>query len=409
MKKKLILLSFIITAILNAKPLSFDDSLNSYLSNNLNIKNLSLNKEIRVENEKELSNSVNLDLGLTGKTTYTADKLGIESKVSYKDYYISAKNTDISKNDSTLSIGYEKSLNEYLYNNQKASIDKLKLENENSLNSDKSQLNNYIKSFSTKYLDLLNVENTIKAKQVLLEQKQKEYEIALIKEKANTLSSYEVRVIKLSIEKLQAEISLSQKEKEYKKEEFKKITSIKDDFSLTDVEEINKFEIYIDESGIKELENSILIAKEELKSLKVNNLPQLTAGLAYELVNSDISASLSFSWNPLDYKGNEKVKELSIEKLANELDEKKTEIELTKIQSINTFSQNEINLELSKKDVEIAKAELEKYETMKKLGTVSEYDYFNKQKDLLDKELEYINLKNQLNLNKKLEVVYGSL
>ena len=194
-----------------------------------------------------------------------------------------------------------------------------------------------------------------------------------------------------------------------KKEEFKNLTSIKDDFSLTDVEEINKFEFYIDESGIKELENSILLAKEELKSLKVNNLPQLTAGLAYELINSDISASLSFSWNPLDYKGNEKVKELSIEKLANELDEKKTEIELTKIQSINTFSQNEINLELSKKDVEIAKAELEKYETMKKLGTVSEYDYFNKQKDLLDKELEYINLKNQLNLNKKLEVIYGSL
>ena len=66
-------------------------------------------------------------------------------------------------------------------------------------------------------MEILNLENTIKAKENLLKQKQKEYDTAKIKEQANTLSSYEVRVIKLSVEKLQAEIALAEKERNIKK------------------------------------------------------------------------------------------------------------------------------------------------------------------------------------------------
>ena len=163
-------------------------------------------------------------------------------------------------------------------------------------NTDKNQKINLIKNFSTSYLEILNLENTIKAKENLLKQKQNEYDIAKIKEQANTLSSYEVRIIKLSVEKLQAEIALAEKERNIKKLEFKNSLNISFDFNALDIEEVKDFNVYVDDSELKTLENNIKIAQEELKGIKVSNLPQFTGGLAYEITNSDLSASLSFSW-----------------------------------------------------------------------------------------------------------------
>lgn len=409
MKNKLIILSLILSSFSYGKSLSFDESLELYTGNNLSIKNIQLNKEIRNASEKDLINSINNNLMLSGKSTYASDKIGIESKISYKNFYLSARENDVSKSDPTLSLGYERSLNEFLYNTDKGKITKNSLEMEIAENTDKNQKINLIKNFSTSYLEILNLENTIKAKENLLKQKQKEYDTAKIKEQANTLSSYEVRVIKLSVEKLQAEIALAEKEINIKKLEFKNSLNISFDFNALDIEEVKDFNVYVDDSELKILENNIKIAQEELKGIKVSNLPQFTGGLAYEITDSDLSASLSFSWSPLNYKGDEVVKSLSIDKLRNQLEDKKKEIDLSKIKALNEFEKAEINLNLSQKDLELAKAELEKYQTMKNLGTVSEYDYYIKQKEVLDKEIEYLSLKNQLNLNRKLEVIYGSL
>lgn len=409
MKNKLIILSLILSSFSYGKSLSFDESLELYTGNNLSIKNIQLNKEIRNASEKDLINSINNNLMLSGKSTYASDKIGIESKISYRNFYLSARENDLSKSDHTLSLGYERSLNEFLYNTDKGKITKNSLEMEIAENTDKNQKINLIKNFSTSYLEILNLENTIKAKENLLKQKQKEYDTAKIKEQANTLSSYEVRVIKLSVEKLQAEIALAEKEINIKKLEFKNSLNISFDFTALDIEEVKDFNVYVDDSELKTLENNIKIAQEELKGIKVSNLPQFTGGLAYEITDSDLSASLSFSWSPLNYKGDEVVKSLSIDKLRNQLEDKKKEIDLSKIKALNEFEKAEINLNLSQKDLELAKAELEKYQTMKNLGTASEYDYYIKQKEVLDKEIEYLSLKNQLNLNKKLEVIYGSL
>jgi len=409
MKKKLLLFSLIISGIIVAKPLSFDESLNLYLNNNLSVKNLSINETIRTENSLDIKNSTSLDLAVTAKASYALEKTGIDSKISFNDFYISAKNTDLSKTDSSLSVGYEKKLNEFLYNSDKGKITKNDLENQLSKNSDKTQKQNLIKSFAQKYLEILNIDNTIIAKKLLLEEKQKEYEIAQIKEKSNTISVYDLKVIKLNMEKLEVEISIAQKNSDYKKSEFKKLLSLNEDISLINFEVVDKFDVFVDESSLKEIETNLSVAKEQLKETKVNNLPQLTGGIAYDTKKEDLSASLSFSWYPLDYKGNETTKELSIEKLNNQLSDKKSEIELNKIKSINSFAEEELNLELNKKDIEISKSELEKYSTMKALGTVSEYDYYTKQKELLDKEITYLNAKNQLNMNKKLEIVYSKL
>lgn len=409
MRNKLILLSLLLSSFSYGKSLSFDESLEIYLSNNLSIKNVQISEEIRNENEKELINSINKDLLLSGKSTYASEKIGIESKMSYKNFYLSAKETDLSKSDPTLSLGYERSLNEFLYNSDNGDIYINSLEMDTAKSTDKTEKIALIKTFASSYLEILNLENTIKAKESLLKQKKDEYEIAKIKEVSNNLSSYEVKVIKLSVEKLQAEILIAEKERDVKKKEFKNFINIDFDFNALEIEEVKDYSIYTDTSGVKELENNIKIAQEELKELKVDNLPQLTGGIAYEMTESDLSASLSFSWSPIDYKGDEVAKNLTIDKLKNQLKEKQKEIEITKLTSINEFETDEINLTLADKDVEIAKAELEKYETMKKLGTVSEYDYYLKQKEVLDTEIEYLNLKNQLNLNKKLEVIYGSL
>ena len=69
----------------------------------------------------------------------------------------------------------------------------------------------------------------------------------------------------------------------------------------------------------------------------------------------------------------------------------------------------ELNVELSKQTFELAKNELEKYKIMKDKGTLSEYDYFDKQKDVLDDEITYLNNLNNLNLTKKLQNIYSDM
>lgn len=409
MKKKLLIMSIVLTSILNAKTMTFDETLDSYLNNNKDIKNLFINSQIRDENYKELHNSTYADIVATGKATYALEKTGIESKISYQDFYLSAKKTDLSKDDATLQVGYEKKLNEFLYNSDKGNLNKLSIQNEIAKDTDKTQKKALIKAFSDKYLELLNVENTIKAKKSLLEQKNKEYEIANIKVNSDNLSSYDLKVIKLNIEKLQVEILAAEKNRDYLIADFQSNISSNEKIELADIQEMSTFEIYSDESSIKELENNIAITKQEISEIKVSNLPQITAGVAYDLKNEDLSGSLAFTWYPIDYKGNEKVKQLTLEKLNNQLQDAKTTVELNKLKSSNTYSQDEMNLSISQKDIELSKAELEKYEIMKESGTASEYDYFTKQKELLDKEIEYLNAKNQLNMNKKLEEIYKKL
>ena len=52
---------------------------------------------------------------------------------------------------------------------------------------------------------------------------------------------------------------------------------------------------------------------------------------------------------------------------------------------------------------------MEKYKIMKDKGTLSEYDYFDKQKDVLDDEITYLNNLNSLNLAKKLQIIYSNM
>lgn len=409
MKIKIILLSLFVTVFINAKTMNFDESLEVFTKNNFSIKNVFINENIREENKKELLNGIEKDLAVSAKTSYSLEKLGIESKVTYKDAFISMKNTDISKEDATLSIGYEKNINEFFYNTDNAKIYQNNLENQNSKTTDKTQIKSLIKSFGDKYVSLLSTENSLKAKKNLFEQKKKEYEIALIKEKNQTINSQEVKVIRLNIEKLETEIKILEAEKSYKLKEFSNLLGVNEEVSIKDFEEITNFEIFNDVSSVKEIENNLLLAQEQLKALKFSDLPDLTGSIAYDLTKEDLSASLSISWSPLDYNGEEKVKILSIEKLENQLKETIEQVKLTQVETKNSISKEELNLKLSEKDIEIAKAELDKYTTMKSLGTVSEYDYYSKQKDVVDKEIEYLNLKNSLNLNKKLQIIYSKI
>lgn len=409
MKNKIVVFGLLIAGMLNAKTLSFDESIDVFTKNNLNIKNISIDENIREVNKKELINGIDKNMGVSAKTSYALEKLGMETKITYKDAYVSLKNTDISKEDLSFSVGYEKKINEFLYNTDKVTIYKNSLENENSENSEKTQIKNLIKSFGEKYISLLNTENSLKAKLNLLEQKKKDYEIASIKEKNQTINANEIKVIRLNIEKLETEIKILETEKEYKVKEFNNLLGIDEEISIKDLDEVKTFEFFNDNSTVEEIENSLLIAQEELEGLKLNKLPDLTGSLAYDLTKEDISASLNLTWYPLDYNGEEKAKELNIEKLKNQLEDEKNAKLLKETEEKNSVLKEELNLTLSEKDVEIAKAELDKYTTMKNLGTVSEYDYYSKQKEVTDKEIIYLNLKNSLNLNKKLQIIYNKL
>lgn len=409
MKNKIVVFGLLIAGMLNAKTLSFDESIDVFTKNNLNIKNISIDENIREVNKKELINGIDKNMGVSAKTSYALEKLGMETKITYKDAYVSLKNTDISKEDLSFSVGYEKKINEFLYNTDKVTIYKNSLENKNSENSEKTQIKNLIKSFGEKYISLLNTENSLKAKLNLLEQKKKDYEIASIKEKNQTINANEIKVIRLNIEKLETEIKILETEKEYKVKEFNNLLGIDEEISIKDLDEVKTFEFFNDNSTVEEIENSLLIAQEELEGLKLNKLPDLTGSLAYDLTKEDISASLNLTWYPLDYNGEEKAKELNIEKLKNQLEDEKNAKLLKETEEKNSVLKEELNLTLSEKDVEIAKAELDKYTTMKNLGTVSEYDYYSKQKEVTDKEIIYLNLKNSLNLNKKLQIIYNKL
>ena len=66
-----------------------------------------------------------------------------------------------------------------------------------------------------------------------------------------------MRVIKLSVEKLQAEIALAEKERNIKKLEFKNSLNISFYFTALDIEEVKSFNVYVDDSELKTLENNI--------------------------------------------------------------------------------------------------------------------------------------------------------
>ena len=89
--------------------------------------------------------------------------------------------------------------------------------------------------------------------------------------------------------------------------------------------------------------------------------------------------------------------------------EAKKSFDLTNKKSQNEIVKLELNLDLSKQTFDLAKLELEKYKIMKDKGTLSEYDYFDKQKDVLDDEITYLNNLNSLNLAKKLQIIYSNM
>ena len=413
MKKsiKLLILSLIISSIAYANTLSLDEALNIYYKKSTTVKNLKLDSEIRKETTKELENELNKNLKVTADTAYNTDEDDVttEAKVSYKDAYISASTSTSDSSDKEILIGVEKTLNEFLYNTDKASILSNKISNLNEELTAKQSLMSSISDLGDKYVELLNQKNTIKSTNTLIAEKQKELEIAKIKLSSNNMSTYDVKVIELSINELKTTLQIAQVEKGEMLQEFKDLLGVEEEISVENIENVDIYEIYKDNSSVQIVENQIALAKDQLKGLKVGNLPELTAGASYDLENEDTTVSLGVEWSPLNYKGDEKSKELNIEKLNNQLVEAKKSFDLTNKKSQNEIVKLELNLDLSKQTFDLAKLELEKYKIMKDKGTLSEYDYFDKQKDVLDDEITYLNNLNSLNLAKKLQIIYSNM
>lgn len=410
MKIRIVIASLIISAVIFGQTLSFDEAYKIYSEKNSTIKNLKLNSQIREEERKELINSLKTDLTITGSTSYNFDEETTEKtgKISYRDFYIEATQKDSTNTDQVI-VGVEKTLNNFIYNTDKAQIYSNKISNLNAQYEDKQSLMSSISTFGDKYVEILNQDNTIKSTEVLLQEKMKDLEIAKVKYNSQNLSNYDLKVIELSVNELTTTLNIAKVEKEDLLKEFKNLLNYESEIDLKDLDIINDYEIYKDESSIKIIENQIELAKDELKGLKVANLPELTAGAYYDLDDEDTTMELGFTWVPLNYRGDEKSKKLTIEKYNNNLLEAQKSYELSIQQTQNSIKKLELNVELSKQTLDLAKLELEKYKIMKEKGTLSEYDYFDKQKEVLDDEIAYLNYLNQLNLAKKLQNIYSQL
>lgn len=410
MKIRIVIASLIISAVTFGQTLSFDEAYKIYSEKNSTVKNLKLNNQIREEERKELVNSLKTDLTITGSTSYNLDEETTEKtgKISYRDFYIEATQKD-STNTNQVIVGVEKTINNFIYNTDKAQIYSNKISNLNAQYEDKQSLMSSISSFGDKYVAVLNQDNTIKSTEILLQEKMKDLEIAKVKYNSQNLSVYDLKVIELSVNELTTTLNIAKVEKEDLLKEFKNLLNYESEITLKDLDIINDYEIYKDESSIKIIENQIELAKDELKGLKVANLPELTAGAYYDLDDEDTTMELGFTWVPLNYRGDEKSKKLTIEKYNNNLLEAQKSYELSIQQTQNSIKKLELNVELSKQTLDLAKLELEKYKIMKEKGTLSEYDYFDKQKEVLDDEISYLNYLNQLNLAKKLQNIYSQL
>lgn len=410
MKIRIVIASLIISAVTFGQTLSFDEAYKIYSEKNSTVKNLKLNNQIREEERKELVNSLKTDLTITGSTSYNLDEETTEKtgKISYRDFYIEATQKDSTNTDQVI-VGVEKTINNFIYNTDKAQIYSNKISNLNAQYEDKQSLMSSISSFGDKYVAVLNQDNTIKSTEILLQEKMKDLEIAKVKYNSQNLSVYDLKVIELSVNELTTTLNIAKVEKEDLLKEFKNLLNYESEITLKDLDIINDYEIYKDESSIKIIENQIELAKDELKGLKVANLPELTAGAYYDLDDEDTTMELGFTWVPLNYRGDEKSKKLTIEKYNNNLLEAQKSYELSIQQTQNSIKKLELNVELSKQTLDLAKLELEKYKIMKEKGTLSEYDYFDKQKEVLDDEISYLNYLNQLNLAKKLQNIYSQL
>lgn len=410
MKIRIVIASLIISAVIFGQTLSFDEAYKIYSEKNSTVKNLKLNNQIREEERKELVNSLKTDLTITGSTSYNLDEETTEKtgKISYRDFYIEATQKDSTNTDQVI-VGVEKTINNFIYNTDKAQIYSNKISNLNAQYEDKQSLMSSISSFGDKYVAVLNQDNTIKSTEILLQEKMKDLEIAKVKYNSQNLSVYDLKVIELSVNELTTTLNIAKVEKEDLLKEFKNLLNYESEITLKDLDIINDYEIYKDESSIKIIENQIELAKDELKGLKVANLPELTAGAYYDLDDEDTTMELGFTWVPLNYRGDEKSKKLTIEKYNNNLLEAQKSYELSIQQTQNSIKKLELNVELSKQTLDLAKLELEKYKIMKEKGTLSEYDYFDKQKEILDDEIAYLNYLNQLNLAKKLQNIYSQL
>ncbi len=410
MKIRIVIASLIISAVTFGQTLSFDEAYKIYSEKNSTVKNLKLNNQIREEERKELVNSLKTDLTITGSTSYNLDEETTEKtgKISYRDFYIEATQKDSTNTDQVI-VGVEKTINNFIYNTDKAQIYSNKISNLNAQYEDKQSLMSSISSFGEKYVAVLNQDNTIKSTEILLQEKMKDLEIAKVKYNSQNLSVYDLKVIELSVNELTTTLNIAKVEKEDLLKEFKNLLNYESEITLKDLDIINDYEIYKDESSIKIIENQIELAKDELKGLKVANLPELTAGAYYDLDDEDTTMELGFTWVPLNYRGDEKSKKLTIEKYNNNLLEAQKSYELSIQQTQNSIKKLELNVELSKQTLDLAKLELEKYKIMKEKGTLSEYDYFDKQKEVLDDEIAYLNYLNQLNLAKKLQNIYSQL
>ncbi len=410
MKIRIVIASLIISAVTFGQTLSFDEAYKIYSEKNSTVKNLKLNNQIREEERKELVNSLKTDLTITGSTSYNLDEETTEKtgKISYRDFYIEATQKDSTNTDQVI-VGVEKTINNFIYNTDKAQIYSNKISNLNAQYEDKQSLMSSISSFGDKYVAVLNQDNTIKSTEILLQEKMKDLEIAKVKYNSQNLSVYDLKVIELSVNELTTTLNIAKVEKEDLLKEFKNLLNYESEITLKDLDIINDYEIYKDESSIKIIENQIELAKDELKGLKVANLPELTAGAYYDLDDEDTTMELGFTWVPLNYRGDEKSKKLTIEKYNNNLLEAQKSYELSIQQTQNSIKKLELNVELSKQTLDLAKLELEKYKIMKEKGTLSEYDYFDKQKEVLDDEIAYLNYLNQLNLAKKLQNIYSQL
>ena len=414
MKKyiKFLIISLIVTSISYAKSLNIDEAIDIYYKNSNTIKNLKLDSGIREETKKELINGLKQNLTITAETGYVVDEETgyLKTQISYKGFYItSTPSVSNGEVDYTTKLGYEKTLNEFIYNTDEAQVYSNNISNLNEELTAKQTLQSSLSNFGDEYLEILTKDNTIKSTKTLLEAKEKELEIAKIKELNNNLSVYDKKVIEVAIDELQTELKIAQIEKQELLQEFQNLLGIQDEIEVTNISDIENYQIYKDDSSVKILENKINLAKDELKGLEVANLPELTTGVNHYIEDSYSTVYLGVTWYPLNYKGDEEAKKLNIKKLENQLDDAKKSYDLTNKETENTITKLQLNTELSKKTLDLAKLELEEYRLKKDKGTISEYDYFDKQKDVLDDEISYLNYLNQLNLAKKLQIVYSKI
>lgn len=413
MKKTIVLIINILFAMcLLGEEITIEKAVDIYMGNCTNGKYRVIDTDIQKIKKTEIEQKAYKNMALTLKSDFETrdNKINASSKLTYNEFYLNfAPRTDSLDNSKAyVSFGVEKKLNDFIFDTDKYAIYLNKLDTQITEIQYRASLISEIDQVLQKYITIKEIDQNIKLYKIILLNKEKEYEIAKIKSENNLIGKSEVEnalsnmnIIKMNIDNLIIDY-------EEGMEDFKRILGIEGNVVISDnIEDIETYNIYYDDTSVKLAELQLMKEEENYKSVTMSNLPQGNLSAGYDIDSKNFSAGLSITFYPLNYEGNEKETVKKIEKLKIKLEDEKKKYELLQITKKNEIQKLERTKKISYEETESLKKEMGKYEVLYNNGAASEYDYFTKQMDYVNKLMEYNKYSNSLiALKMKNDILY---